>query len=396
VALAVSVVLLGVPGRAEVVDAPPPILVLPFANLTGMSEGASMLSPRFYERLEGTEVRFVSDEELRPLLREHRIRSRGEIGSQDAEILRSRTGARAALLGSWDIYEPGENPEVAVSARLLDLDAMVVVDAWSVALSGDDEAGLFAIGRVEEMEPLAGKVLDLLFEKLTPALRAPARTAESEPPLSRVAVVAFDNVSAYDRAGDVASNILLSELVAHGFTVVEPGFVNEVLIDERARSKGAIDLGTLEALRARAEIDLLVTGVVERFEPARGEEGVPELSVGARVLDAAAGRLVLAFDEEHSGRDAQTILGMGRHHSLGRLAGDVVRRFVERVDEKREKLLAAENRTEGPHQAASCARSRDGRSAAVRGAAANIGDGDRSSRGDARRRRGGHPRARER
>lgn len=333
-------------GASQEIDAAPPILVLPFANLTETSEAASVLTPRFYERLEGTGVRFVRDEELRPLLREHRIRSRGEIGSRDAETLRSRTGARLALLGSWDIYESGESTEIAVSARLLDLEGMVVLGAWSVARSGQDDVGLFGVGRVGEMEPLAAKVLDLLFEKLMPALRAPARTDGGESPLSRVAVVAFDNVSDYDRAGDVVTNVVLSELGARGFTVVEPGLVNEVLIDERSRSKGMIELRTLEALRARAEIGLLVTGVVERFEPARGEEAVPEFAVGARVLDAAAGRLLLAFEDERSGRDAETVLGMGRRHSVGRLAGDVVRRFVERVDDAREKLLAAENRTE--------------------------------------------------
>ena len=123
-----------------------------------------------------------------------------------------------------------------------------------------------------------------------------------------------------------------------------PGLVNEIFLSEGVVPRGQVDLKSISALRARHDLFLVVTGEVERFRAGRGNIQAlvpPELALGARVLDAKTGRLILSIDEEANGADSETLFRAGRHYSLGRLAQRTLRRVARQIDEGRRNIVAS-------------------------------------------------------
>jgi hypothetical protein len=326
--------------------APLALGVLPLANYTGSSEAPAVCMALVCGKIGKRGVAHLSDRELRPILRHHRIRSTGQISAADAAIIRQQTLASHLLLGSIDIYRSGDNPEVGLSVRILDTGKMRIIRAASAAASGEDFASLFGIGRVDSVQTVAAKVVENLFEELgEPLLQAPA-SHDAAASCSRLALIPFDSSADYDYAGGVVTNMLLSMLVSDGYYVVEPGLVNQLFLDERVMPRGQLDLNTLSALRARHDLCFVVTGEVERFRAARGDPRAavpPELALGVRVLDAETGRLVMSIDEETSGADSETLFRAGRQYSLGRLAQKTLRRVARQIDEGRRNTVVSDN-----------------------------------------------------
>jgi len=68
---------------------------------------------------------------------------------------------------------------------------------------------------------------------------------------------------------------------------------------------------------------------------------VPEIAMSVRLLDARSGKLLASFEEVARGDDGEKIFGLGRVHSLGKLAEGSMERLVDRIDEALERTLAA-------------------------------------------------------
>ncbi len=328
-----------VPGTSEAAV----LAVVPFANYTGHNEAVSVVMPRLYHMIAESGVAYVSDRDLRPVLRRFRIRSVGMIGREDAQTIREHEGVTFLLVGSLDVYRAEENPEVGLSVRIVDTRDMAIIKASSAAATGEDFAGLFGIGQVSSIYTLTDRVLDRLFEELGPSLVDRTAATGSEPPDIRVALIPFDNASDHAYAGHVVTHVLLSELVRCGYAVLEPGIVNQLLLDERVQARGALDLAFLGALGRKFDATFVVTGTVDRYRPeSGGGDGTPpELAYGARLLDAASGRLVMAYEEEIDGAASETLFGMGRRHSIGTLARESTGRLIDRIDEQRKRYAAA-------------------------------------------------------
>ncbi len=116
--------------------------ILPLANHTGRGEARAAVAAGLHARLRQAGVTIRTAEQLRPMLRKHRIRAMGQIGAADASLLRDEAGVDMLLLGSIDVYDE-PSLEVAISLRLLDLHRLELVAAVSTATAGEDFAGLF-------------------------------------------------------------------------------------------------------------------------------------------------------------------------------------------------------------------------------------------------------------
>jgi hypothetical protein len=308
----------------------PRVAVLLFSNYTGTSIAVDAVMPRVYDELDARRADYRTHDELRPVLRAHRIRAASGIGPEDARTLREETGAGLLLLGTLDILEPDGILEAGVSARIVEIEGMRVIAAESAAATGEDFAGLFGVGRVVSVDELAARVVRELFEGLD---RSFARTAAPDSGAPRVAIVPLDDKSDRGHAGDAFSSILASELLRGGFDVVEPGIVHGLGLESGSMRWGEVDHPTLERFAEVLDADFVVTGEVAEFQPARGEveHAAPSLALGARLVDARARRLVLSWDDARGGRDGEHVLGLGRVWSLGRLARDAAARFVSRI-----------------------------------------------------------------
>lgn len=321
------------------------LVVLPFANFTGHADAIGVVMPRIYHHLQSKNISFISDSEMRQILRSHRIRSVGRVGREGAEIIQAQTGATHLMLGSLDIFRQEGVPELGISIRILDLNSMSIIQAASFAATSEDYAGLFGIGRPGTVIELADRVVADLFKKFGDPLLATPQTDGPFRSCQRIALVPFDNRSDLAYAGDIFSNILLSELVSAGYLVVENGFVNEVFLKKQVVSRGQINLATLNEMYTQLQLCMVITGVVDIFKPALGDisEAAPDLEIGARALDAATGKLILTYNQEKSGHDSESLLRLGRTYSLGRLAQASARYLVSQIEHMRNKIYPEVN-----------------------------------------------------
>ena len=125
-----------------------------------------------------------------------------------------------------------------------------------------------------------------------------------------------------------------------GFEVLEPGLVDELMLRDQIVLRGEIRLQLLRELADQYNLDFLITGRVEGFSPQRGsvEETHPEFEFGARQLDASTGKILATYDGNTSGADSETILGLGRCHSLGELVARSfkgLRKTIRKESERR-------------------------------------------------------------
>lgn len=305
------------------------------ANYTDDNRAFDLTVDAIYANLTALNIEFVSHDQLRPILRRHRIRSSGRIAPADAEIIRREVGADLLLTGSIDFCRRGDNPEFGLSLRLVSPHDMIVRSAVSSASSAGG-FGFFGTGRIDDLDSLAVKVVSEAVTKLYAPLLEP--DAKVVAPSARAVVLPFDNIADNRQAGFIVANWLLTELVERGYSVVEPGAAYEQTV-AGGFPVGAIDYQQLARLRQVLQVDFVITGEVDRFKSARSgsPSAKPEFEFGARIIDAASGRILAAHSAELDGAETELAFGLRRCYTLGgllrRAFKDSMTRFQSKMTE---------------------------------------------------------------
>ncbi|HHL40061.1 MAG TPA: hypothetical protein ENJ37_06115 [Deltaproteobacteria bacterium] len=148
--------------------------------------------------------------------------------------------------------------------------------------------------------------------------------------IHKIAVIPFSNISGRRDAGRIVSNIFITELFKTGlFDVEEPGNVMQFLIQERIDSLGEMELDRVRILGKRLNVDAVIVGQVEEFEDASKSSSVPVVSLSARMIDSATGRIVWSHHVKRRGDDFIIIFDFGKIRTVTGLAGTVVREMIE-------------------------------------------------------------------
>ncbi len=321
------------------------LVVLPFANNALDSRVHDALETPLLGCLEAEGFTVFSSQEIRPFLRQNRIRSRGWIGREAAVLIAEETGARFALLGSWDVFRTDGNPELGFSMRILDLKHMILVAAASVGVTGEDHVGTFEKGRISDIHILTGLALESALSKMLPI------PEYMEPKLSwrgcfKVALIPFNNYSDTPYAGVTLSNALLTQLMEEGFSVLEPGFVRELGIEREVVNRGEVDDPNALALAAKYEVCRIITGSVEHLEVAKGNPRVtiPRVSLGLRVTDPRNGRVYRMREIEGRGDQTDGLFQIGRTHSLMNLSSTLLAGFAKELQKSNREDIIHVNR----------------------------------------------------
>lgn len=306
-------------------------------DLSGNSEALTICQPLIERWLTDYGLVIRGPEELRPIRRQYRIRSAGQVSRIDAERLRDRLRLDYLVIGSIDIYTGDSLGEVGLSIRVLDLETMELIRAASVATTSLDYGGLFGIGELENMEQLAEHAVKRLFKALDKPIKR-----DDDKPSHRLAVVPIDNLSEYRQSGEIVSNHLLSRLIMRGHKVVEPGMAYGLFVHNRVMPAGRIALSTLRALRDEYDIDFLMTGSVELFEPGllAIETAQPRIGLTGRILHGETGKILGATVTASDG-DGEALLDIGKEDSLGRLSLEAVDRMIKKLFKQQEQRVAA-------------------------------------------------------
>jgi hypothetical protein len=334
------------PEAAALADSiPADYLVLPPVNYSEKGEAHSLLLPLLYRNLDKLGVTFTPSDDLRPLLREHRIRSRGWIGLEAAQILRRETRAKFLILVSWDIFRAEENPEIGLSLRVLDLENMTLVSASSVGLTGADFTKAMGLGRIWDVGELAEIAVERAISEVLPLPETP-NPRQSIRGCFKVALIPFDNYSQTSNAGEIITNIVLSRLLAHDYFVVEPGFIRELGLTLEVINRGGVDGRSASSILANFGACRVITGEVEKFTVARGDPtlSVPELALGIRVMSPLDLNLYMMEELLGAGDDGEGMFQGGRMHALVPLANRVLQDFLDDVAaNNRKDILYGEN-----------------------------------------------------
>ncbi len=306
-------------------------------NYSGNSAAITICQPLVEQWLVDYGLVVRSPEELRPIRREYRIRSAGQVSKIDAERLRDRLRLDYLVIGSVDIFRGDSIGEVGLSLRVLDLETMTLVRAASIATTSRDYGGLFGIGDLRSMEELADRAVGRLFKTLD----EPVRRRDKQPS-HRIALVPIDNLSEYRHAGKIASNHLLSHLVSSGHWVLEPGMAYGLFVQNRVMPAGEITLATLRTMNNDFDIAYLVTGSVEVYEEGvlTVETAQPRLSMTGRILHAESGR-IFGADLVATDGDGDALLDIGKEDSLGRLSITAAKELMKELFKQQEQRVAA-------------------------------------------------------
>lgn len=172
-------------------------------------------------------------------------------------------------------------------------------------------------------------VLLLLF--LCAGCSAPSLTpfASSDLRAGSMAILPFDNLSEAPGAGKTMENYVLVEfLKLPSLRIVEPGQVMAALSQARIRLATNIPRETVIQLGEDLGIDYLMVGIVheyklQRLTGAGGSGEVPVVSVSLRIVETKTGNIVWAVNVSRSGKDNETVFGMGRIQSINGLAANI-------------------------------------------------------------------------
>ncbi|MBC8368299.1 hypothetical protein H8E52_12905 [bacterium] len=337
--LAVTAALVLLPGcamRERRLDdtMPVPVLaVMPLANYTESSEALGRVMPALCEELAMRGIPAISDRDMRPILRRHRIRGGGIITPEDIQAIRSATQASAILFGSVDFYAEGTNPELGLSLRVVDIASLEVLYAGSASVTGADFAGWFGIGRKDSLSALMEPALHEVLQSFDIVRLSEALAGENLPQGSALALVPFENRSDYPFAGSIFSAVLNAELFRRGYRLMDPALLGEVYMQERRAPRGEVDLVLVDSMHTALGVQWVLTGGVEQFSPSTGDPlSAPELEIHGRMLKASEGRLVFNFESELMGSPAGQVFGFEERRSLGRLAQKAAMRLVTQMN----------------------------------------------------------------
>lgn len=310
-----------------------PLILLPPANPSGSRDAEELVQSLLLEefRRRGIPVQ-DSRGELRTLLRKHRIRSVGQIGRDDAVILRNHSGGRALLFLSVDVYrDDSAGVEVGLSMRLLELDTLRLSAAAAYGATSETYGISFGRGRVHDVRELATRVVrELVDDLLGSEAMAPRRKVGA-----RVAMVPLENPAKNAGASDIVEMALINGLLNRGFDVLEPGFSREQFIRNGLAHRGGIDLSSIEGLRDELDVDYVLTGSVETLEPARGDlsVAVPSARFHLRLLDTASGRIVWTDHFEGDGTMSEGFFGRGRRTSTHQFLELAIKELIDRMED---------------------------------------------------------------
>jgi TolB-like protein len=108
--------------------------------------------------------------EIREFVVDLRVRYRGELDYKGSELLAETLEADGVLVGTVEVYSDGVDtsspPEVAISARLINVRKNRILWSDSIQLNGDEDIIVFDWGRIRAVDSVAYKAVKTLMQKM--------------------------------------------------------------------------------------------------------------------------------------------------------------------------------------------------------------------------------------
>jgi TolB-like protein len=314
------------------------LALLPFENVSGNINGVRLIMPIIERSVREKGYQIVDPDKIESFLSIRRIRNTGMLSRSQLDALRQEFGVDLALVGSVDLFfESDENPQWGLSSRIVSTENAKIVWAESSGRTGGDYTKVLGLGTITSANSLAEEVTRILFQNLPraggafpspqgsglrmfrlfgpPRARAGYRSKSLDSAARlRVAVLPFENVSERPGAGRILTDILTTALFQHGrFDVMDPGEVQEALIQLGIFPYGGIDNDTLAQLRRRTGVDALFLGTLYGYTEGLQREATtsPEVSLDLRLIQIETSKTLWFADGTRKGDDYRIALDFG-------------------------------------------------------------------------------------
>ncbi len=302
------------------------IALFPFENLSEDKNALKSVMTVLKNRLEAKGLEVLDDASLNRFLLKERIRCTGYIPTDMARKIREEEAVEAILVGSINSFSNGENPQVGLSARLVDSSDGIILWADHVSATGDDFTTLLGLGTVKSLDRLILKAIDKLLASFS--TMPPDKEIEST---YKIAVMPFQNNSKVRDAGKITTYMFIAELFkSRKFVPVEYGDVRRLLVNFRVRDKGELNLKSMDALSGSLGIDGILVGTVELYNEGAGT-APPEAAISARLLDARKDRILWYDSYQLNGDDGIILLDWGKIGSAENVAYKIVSKLVKEM-----------------------------------------------------------------
>jgi len=159
----------------------------------------------------------------------------------------------------------------------------------------------------------------------------------------KIAILPFENLSAREGAGKMAGSLFLVKMLGTGtYSISDPGAVEEALGAQRVRLTSHIPLTVLKKLGDEMGVRFILMGTVleNEMQVLTGSSGggqVPSVSITARIVEVATGKVVWAGARARRGTDFEKIFGIGRIYSTTKLMNIITDEMVSSMEETFEK-----------------------------------------------------------
>jgi len=137
-----------------------------------------------------------------------------------------------------------------------------------------------------------------------------------------LAVLPLVNLTKYTEAGDILMNSLLVALLdLNMFEIVDPGLVDNLILEKRIRYTDRLPMSTMEEMGQQLDAEYILLGSVNEFEMVMERtETLPVISISLRIVGSQTGTIVWAATHTKRGDDTESVFGMGRITTLHQLA----------------------------------------------------------------------------
>ncbi len=303
------------------------IAMLTFDNLSDNKEALTYVMQALRQRLEKKGLEIVEQEKINSFVCKERVRTTGYVSHDLAGKIKEEFGVETILVGSVISFSTGENPKIALSARLIDSTDGSIRWADYASATGEDFGGIFDLGKLKTVYSLLPRVAERLLASFS--IESPAKEIEST---YRIAVMPFQNKSKTNDAGMMTTYMFLTELSkSRGFEPVEFGDIRKLIVDSRIRYRGALDFKNIQTLSKSLRIDMILVGTVERYSDGLQTLSPPEAAITARLLDARANRILWYNSQQLNGEDKIIVFDWGRIRTVDKVAHRIVSNLAEEM-----------------------------------------------------------------
>jgi TolB-like protein len=148
---------------------------------------------------------------------------------------------------------------------------------------------------------------------------------------TRLALLPLTNFSEDEKASDVvAGQLLVTLLELADFSIVDPGRVDQLMIDMRLRVPERLPLETLREVGQELEVRYVMLGAVNEYGFLResGEE-VPHVSISLRIVSCEDGAIAWAASHSRRGDERETVFGWGKTGTVEQMAAETVEEITK-------------------------------------------------------------------